>query len=92
MARQTPLDFRHYLNADQLAIPRAVADKIAELQLRRKDVLWTLNFPLQETRLGGEKYRRKRWFGAYWVGLLCKWSKREQKWVILACWKEATLA
>ena len=92
MARQAPLDFRNYIDSDQLVIPKRVADKITELQLRLKDVLWTFNFPLRERQLGKEKYRRLRWFGSYWVGLLCKWSEAEGKWVILACWKEATLA
>lgn len=90
MPRQVPFNFTHYLNSDQLVIPRAVQAKIADLQLRLKDVLWTFNFPLRETRLGEGKYKRKRWFGAYWVGLLCKWSESEGKWVILTCWKEAT--
>jgi hypothetical protein len=84
------LDFRNYVSGDQLVIPKSVADKIAALQLRLKDVLWTVNFPLSEKRIGADKYKRRRWFGSYWVGLLCKWSQVEGKWVILACWKEAT--
>jgi hypothetical protein len=83
------LDSRNYTDTDQLVIPRAVEHKIADLQLRLEDVLWTFNFPLHERRLGERQYRRTRWFGSYRVGLLCKWSESEGKWVILACWKEA---
>jgi hypothetical protein len=92
MAQHTRLDFRHYINGDQLVIPKAVEGKMAQLHLRLKDVLWTFNFPIQERREAEGKYKRKRWFGEYWVGLLCKCSQDEQRWVVLTCWKEATLA
>jgi hypothetical protein len=90
MARQAPRNFRHSSNRDQLVIPKRVTDAIAELQLRLEDVRQTFNVPLSETRLGEGKYRRMRWFGAYWVGLLCKWSETEGTWVIPAYRKEAT--
>jgi hypothetical protein len=84
------LDFRNYVAGDQLVIPKAVQAKITDFQLRLKDVLWTMNFPMQERHQAAGKYKRKRWFGSYCVGLLCKWSESESKWIILTCWKEAT--
>jgi hypothetical protein len=86
------LDFRNYVGLDQLVIPKTVENKMTDLQFRLKDILYTLNFPMKERREGEGKYKRKRWFGGYWVGLLCKWSESEGKWVILACWKEANSA
>jgi hypothetical protein len=87
------MDFRHYINSDQLVLPRSVQEKMATLGLRLKDLLWTFNFPMKETRYPAErKYRRMRWFGSYWTGLYCKWDEYRQKWVILTCWRDEVLS
>ena len=82
------MDFRHYTNLDDVIIPSSVEDKIAALNLRLKDILWTLNFPMRQRQYPERKYRKERWFGAYWTGLYCKWSEQEGKWVILTCWRD----
>ncbi len=82
------LNFTNYCHAQDIEIPPAVQNKMRDLDLRLKDILWTFNFPMRETKyLGGKKYRRVRWFGEYWTGIYCKWSEPEQKWVILTCWR-----
>ena len=83
------MNFRNYVDGNQLIIPKTVQNQMAALGLRLKDILWTLNFPMKEKRYPAEgKYKRVRWFGSYWTGLYCKWSELEKKWVILTCWRE----
>ena len=87
--RPTRLNFQNYRNAQDIVIPPTVQEKMRDLGLRLKDILWTFNFPMRETMyLDGKKCRRLRWFGQYWTGIYCKWSEAEQKWVILTCWRE----
>ena len=87
------MDFRNYIAASALVIPPAVESKMRRLNLRLKDILWTLNFPMKEKRYPTEhKYRRLRWFGSYWTGIYCKFSEYEEKWIILTCWKEDVLS
>lgn len=59
-------DFTHYIEGDQVIIPNAVQSKMATLNLRLKDILWTLNIPMKERQYRAtKKYRRVRWFGSY---------------------------
>src|SRR5205823_5641319 len=86
------MDFRNYLDLSDIIIPSSVESKMTSLQLRVKDILWTLNFPMRERHYPAErKYKRVRWFGSYWTGLYCKWDEAKQKWVILTCWRENVL-
>jgi hypothetical protein len=78
------MDFRHYFNWSDVIVPPAVESKMQRLNLRVKDILWTLNFPMKERRYPADrKYIRVRGFGSYWTGLYCKWDEAKQKWVIL---------
>jgi hypothetical protein len=86
------MDFRNYINWSDLIIPSSVESKMRSLNLRAKDILWTLNFPMKQHVYPEKKYKRLRWFGAYWTGLYCKWDEVKQKWVILTCWRENVLS
>jgi hypothetical protein len=78
-----------WVNYQDLVIPPTVEAKIRDLQLRVKDIVYTFNQPMQERHFPHEhKYRRLRWFGAYWTGLYCKWDEYRQQWVILTCWRD----
>ncbi len=87
------MNFHSWVNYQDIIIPPSVETKIRELQLRVKDIVYTFNQPMKEREYPAErKYRRLRWFGAYWTGLYCKWDTALKKWVILTCWRDDVLS